>query len=817
MSDTPWLGMSYPSGSNRVAILNADIDILDGHDHTGVGSGKKITHAALDIGGDVSFGGGAVADVKFVKLDPQSSPVTSSFALYTKPDGNLFYQDNASNEVQVTLGGALNVNVTASFNFIPQTDATSFTILSSNTSNLFEIGGFLPVTGTLPLASDVDLGRFYDFNDATGTASRSRVLIMPTGADTINGLAGGFSVFGSTKLKRNFAGTGWISDHTPFVKRVNSFTGSLNSPGPLVAQSDLYVAGTAGLSGTLTVAGLTTFNSTAPVEFNTGIGVDGTAVFNGLLNVSGNIVTAGNTTFGDAAADVTTVRRFEAVNNVGIQGSTVLAGLLNVSGTVTSPSISSQISVAKFEAQGAVLTGSNTYSGANTYSGVQTFNNNVEFNSGFGVDGTTVFNGLMFVTGNVVTVGNTTFGDTNADVTTVRRLEVEANLGIDGTTNVNGLLFVSGSSVFAGTATYNSTAPVEFNTGIGVDGTAVFNGLLNVSGASTLAGQLTLNSTLPTEFNGPIGVDGTAVFNGNLNVSGNVTLGDASSDVISSVGRHYFTNGSFVSGSQVVSGIARGLDVASNAVIRGDLFVSGNMYVGIPGTSTAAYHFITGTIYDVAGTFSHTYNTRARYGIVPIYGGGGGGGGVNGAPVANTAGGGGGGGGGNYVKLGFVIPTAVTGTTLIVASGGTAGVGSTNTSGGDGGTSSFFTPSGQRSATGGGGAVSPSANTGVVSSPGNDSNSIGAINIDVIEYARGGTGDAGWSIGATGIAVGGRGGSCPNGFGGGSVVASSGATSVAGDSPPGFGGGGGGGATIANSDPNGGSGGGGFIVVFEYS
>jgi hypothetical protein len=547
------------------------------------------------------------------------------------------------------------------------------------------------------------------------------------------------------------------------------------------------------LTGSNTYSGLNTYSNR--VEFDSSIGVDGTAVFNGLVNISGTVVSpsitaqvstaksevvggiltgsnvfsgedqfsnrvyltrtsnnqgnalnvsgsstiagtqwigvdlfvSGNTTLGDAAGDITTVRRFEAVNNIGVQGSAVFAGLVNISGTVVSPSISSQISVAKFEAQNAVLTGSNAISGANTFSGINNFNALQEFNQGgIGVDGTAVFNGLVNISGTVTSPsitsqinaivspakseainnvltgsnthsgqnihsgqnqfsdrvfltrtsnnqgnalnvsgsttivgtqwigvdlfvsGNTTFGDTVGDVTTVRRLEAVNNVGVQGSAVFAGLVNISGTvtspsissqissakseaigAILTGSNTFSGlnafTGRQEFDNAIGVDGTAVFNGLVNISGTVTstsitsqinvivssakseVLGNITTgsishvgNNTFSTGLSGSI--QNTSSGLSYLVAGSNVTItsgtnGQITISATSGGGGGGFPIGNILTGSNSYTGLNTftnrtefdgSIGVDGNSVFNGDLGISGTLSIGAGGVNIIA-------------------------------------------------------------------------------------------------------------------------------------------------------------------------------------------------------------------------------------
>lgn len=96
------------SGLNWETNLNADLTILDNHNHT-PGNGVPIPTNGININQDFPLNNYQAIDVKSILFKNQSSLATVN-ALYTV-GGELFYND-PSGAVQITLGGV--VNATAS-------------------------------------------------------------------------------------------------------------------------------------------------------------------------------------------------------------------------------------------------------------------------------------------------------------------------------------------------------------------------------------------------------------------------------------------------------------------------------------------------------------------------------------------------------------------------------------------------------------------------------------------------------------------------------------------------------------------------------
>ena len=430
----------------------------------------------------------------------------------------------------------------------------------------------------------------------------------------------------------------------------------------------------------------------------------------------------------------------------------------------------------------------------------------------------------VFVQGNLHCSGNVNLGDTASDVATVQRLEVERNLGVDGQAVFNGSVNVSGSALINTNLTVNGNTVLGDNTS---DSTTVrflyaLNSI-NCSGSLNLAGNLTVNgnSTL-----GNADSDQTTI-NGSLTVSEDCFLGGDSSDAV------------WIAGNCIVSGSTQlGLDasdetqvstlevvntlgVQGNSVFAGDLAVSGSITGVFDGTaktlSSVSSSLASGArLLDVVtytnspnSAQSHTYQADTTFCIVEMWGGGGGGGGV----VSNNSsdsGAGGGGGSGAYLKIKFNVPTAVTGTTLIVGGGGAGGDGSTAGDGADGGSSHFWTPAGQRTALGGGGCPITLANSTSFITQGGAGATAPDSTPDVVMRDAGIRGRPGMVLAAAiRTTLGGEGGGHGGGSGGqGNQDGSIGS----------FGCGGGGAAVeTTTTDRDGGNGGVGRIIVWEYA
>lgn len=187
---------------------------------------------------------------------------------------------------------------------------------------------------------------------------------------------------------------------------------------------------------------------------------------------------------------------------------------------------------------------------------------------------------------------------------------------------------------------------------------------------------------------------------------------------------------------------------------------------------------------------------------VRMVGGGGGGGGVGGAGTGVAAGGGGN--SGVYIEFHVISASALTGGPFSIGAGGAGGA-STPAAGTHGGTSSIVINGVTHFAEGGTGGTGASPVPISITGPGIQ-DGFADPNADFAMYGEGGLGMA-WN---TSLAVAGRGGSTPIGFGGY-------AHADVNVGQPGFQGGGGSGAVCITAGAQvGGAGGNGLIIIYEF-
>lgn len=113
MSTTQNMGLTVPdvsvtTGPQWAQQINSDLSIIDSHNHA-PGSGVQIPTAGININDDLSFNQSwSALDVKSVGFTSQASAISTALInrLYVV-NGNLYYNDNAGNQIPITVSGGV--------------------------------------------------------------------------------------------------------------------------------------------------------------------------------------------------------------------------------------------------------------------------------------------------------------------------------------------------------------------------------------------------------------------------------------------------------------------------------------------------------------------------------------------------------------------------------------------------------------------------------------------------------------------------------------------------------------------------------------
>lgn len=115
MATLPNMGIELPVIGGDAGVwddkLNAALMLTDSHDHT-PGKGVRIRTAALEIDGDLSFGGHGATALGKVALSTIAPLTTGARTFFvSSADNELYFRSSAGTNIKVTSGGTLNLSL----------------------------------------------------------------------------------------------------------------------------------------------------------------------------------------------------------------------------------------------------------------------------------------------------------------------------------------------------------------------------------------------------------------------------------------------------------------------------------------------------------------------------------------------------------------------------------------------------------------------------------------------------------------------------------------------------------------------------------
>lgn len=239
--------------------LNAALTLVDSHNHTS-GKGVTVPTAGLNINADLSFGSNDATDLRSLALNNNVSTLPSGDirALYAS-GGDLYYNNNSGNAIQLTTGSSLNTGALALNVWELQELAGNLTITSGDSFVFINTNTSTTRTIILPAASAVTAGRYYIIKDKTGSAATNNITITPAGSDTIDGVSASVKVtsaYGNLTLISDGV-SGWLTNAA--ISGFITLGGDLLGTGSTVTAPK--VSGLTGIAGLVTMANNTALNT----------------------------------------------------------------------------------------------------------------------------------------------------------------------------------------------------------------------------------------------------------------------------------------------------------------------------------------------------------------------------------------------------------------------------------------------------------------------------------------------------------------------------------------------------------------------------
>lgn len=111
---TPYMGLDLPvvsttPGPTYGTMNNTAFTTVDSHDHT-TGKGVPVPSSGININADLAFNGNDAITLRSTRYSAQGSPLgaASDLGCCYVAGADLYYNDTAGNQIQLTAGGALN-------------------------------------------------------------------------------------------------------------------------------------------------------------------------------------------------------------------------------------------------------------------------------------------------------------------------------------------------------------------------------------------------------------------------------------------------------------------------------------------------------------------------------------------------------------------------------------------------------------------------------------------------------------------------------------------------------------------------------------
>jgi hypothetical protein len=314
--------------------------------------------------------------------------------------------------------------------------------------------------------------------------------------------------------------------------------------------------------------------------------------------ISGNIVTLGNSTVGNALVVTTGVTLHEiiATGNAAIGGTLIVTGATALTNITTSSN--------------AII------GGALSISGIPIFSTDISMNSRLVVAGDVSSNTKMMVMTDVSANarlrvgGDVSMNSTMrvAGATTLNAVTISGALTATGATTMNSTLAVTGATTIGGglivAGAMPFTADVSMNSGLSVGGDVSMNSKLFVAGATTMS---TLNASSNGTMGGTLAVTGNSTFAAHVQMNSKLTvIGDVSLNSRLAVVNN---NATTIGGTLGVLGATTmsTLTTTSNASINSTLAVTGI-------STFSGDVSLNGTAVRIAGSLTangYTFNTAS--------------------------------------------------------------------------------------------------------------------------------------------------------------------------------------------------------------
>lgn len=188
MSTTPNMGLNLPvptvtPGPAYASQNNTAFDVIDQHNHT-AGQGVPVPSSGLNINGTLSFQQNNATELRSTQYFDNSTPLglPADLRCVYSVNGDLYYNDGVGNQIQLTVGGALNAASVGGIGGDYATSTASVFYTSLNTTFTFWQSSGVPATidvGTVIIRAEV-ASAFGVSLTANPAMSADYTLVLPT-------------------------------------------------------------------------------------------------------------------------------------------------------------------------------------------------------------------------------------------------------------------------------------------------------------------------------------------------------------------------------------------------------------------------------------------------------------------------------------------------------------------------------------------------------------------------------------------------------------------------------------------------------------
>ena len=175
-------------GPTYATLNNTAFETIDTHDHT-TGNGVQVPTAGININANLEFNSNAAVELTFAAFESTTTPGTNR-SLWTDATGDIYYKNSSGTDVQITNGSAIAAVGSGVWTYSAPS-SYPYSVVTGDTQKVLGVDPSSAKTLNLPAATNV---MFFAIKDITGTAATNNITVAPNGGDSIEGVAGNYTI-----------------------------------------------------------------------------------------------------------------------------------------------------------------------------------------------------------------------------------------------------------------------------------------------------------------------------------------------------------------------------------------------------------------------------------------------------------------------------------------------------------------------------------------------------------------------------------------------------------------------------------------------